>query len=71
VPGLPDLFTILAILVIVFGATVLPKIGETIGKRLAGARQREEGEASRAAEAPAKPAPPKSAPPTESAPSDR
>ena len=63
-PGLPDLFTILAILVIVFGATVLPKIGETIGKRLAGARQREEGEASQAAES-------EPAQPTESAPSDR
>jgi Sec-independent protein translocase protein TatA len=34
VPGLPDLFTILVILVIVFGAKLLPAIGERIGRRL-------------------------------------
>jgi Sec-independent protein translocase protein TatA len=35
VPGLPDLFTILVILVIVFGAKLLPAFGERIGRRLA------------------------------------
>ncbi|MBW2459328.1 MAG: twin-arginine translocase TatA/TatE family subunit [Deltaproteobacteria bacterium] len=38
-PGLPDLFTILAILVIVFGATWMPWLGQTIGRRLGGGKQ--------------------------------
>jgi Sec-independent protein translocase protein TatA len=43
VPGLADLFTILAILVIVFGAAWMPRIGATIGKRLAGGKRDDAG----------------------------
>lgn len=34
-PSLMDLFGIIVILVIVFGATVLPRLGETVGRRIA------------------------------------
>jgi len=38
VPGLMDLVGIIVILIIVFGATVLPRTGELIGRRIAKSR---------------------------------
>ena len=38
-PGFADLFTILAILVIVFGAAWMPRIGASLGRRLAGGKR--------------------------------
>lgn len=38
VPGVMDLVGIIVILIIVFGATVLPRTGELIGRRIAKSR---------------------------------
>lgn len=38
VPGLMDLVGIIVILIIVFGATLLPRTGELIGRRIARSR---------------------------------
>jgi Sec-independent protein translocase protein TatA len=48
-PGFPDLFTILVILAVIFGASLLPRMGESVGRFFArrAARKREgEGEES-------------------------
>lgn len=69
--GFPELIVILLILVLVFGASRLPALGEGMGKAIRsfkrGVAQNEDIEV-RKADEPIKPAPPKPAPPKRVAP---
>ncbi len=56
--GFTDLFVILVILVIVFGATWMPRTGAAIGRALARSRARREQGSQPPAEVSAKAAPP-------------
>jgi len=58
VPSLMDFFGIIVILVIVFGASVLPRVGELIGRRIAGVKREPHAGKSPAPE----PAPPEQQP---------